>query len=317
MDHRLTRFAVGAICAWIGGFPVEVDLHVFAADTPPAVSLAPAEVAGTPPHDGEALVRAAVQQLKERSSISAKVRHRIDLFDQRLVGSGVYMERAAGSARQIRFSLSVSTQDRMVNLLHVCDGRYLWMHDNLDGRPSLVRVDLHRLRQASVGQGGPALPLLVGSGLPRLLATLRDEFQFAAPRPLVYQRVPMWALIGHWRPNRLADQMPSLKLMDGSGRIDPEKLPPQLPDHVFLLLGRDDWFPYHIDLRRSVAQGGLASWSGLAAGDQASRSLVTMELFDVQFDVALDPKAFVYTAGSVAVNDQTDELLSHLQRNTH
>ena len=85
-----------------------------------------------------------------------------------------------------------------------------------------------------------------------------------------------------------------------------------MPDRVLLLVGQDDLFPYHIDFRRSVADDG--SSLGASGGSTASRSLTTMELFEVQFNVPLDPMLFVYQSGSLEIDDRTDEYLSQMRK---
>ena len=86
------------------------------------------------------------------------------------------------------------------------------------------------------------------------------------------------------------------------------KLPPQLPDRVFLLVGRDDLFPYHIDFRRSRAEG----QGGRPKSE--SESLVTMELFEVQFGAPIDPTAFVCRPGDIEIQDWTDDYLAKIRR---
>ena len=159
-----------------------------------------------------------VRRISEHTTVSARVRHRAEMFDQKLVGSGVYLQSRQGQRLQARFSLSVKTADRMVNLLHVCDGRTLWMFDNLDGREKLSRVDLLRLRQSSGGQGGTLMPIMLGGGLPQLLGSLQQNFIASQPQSIVFQQVPVWAIALRWNPERLARLLGKTDLFDDQGQ---------------------------------------------------------------------------------------------------
>jgi hypothetical protein len=97
------------------------------------------------------------------------------------------------------------------------------------------------------------------------------------------------------------------RLFDRRGRLNTEELPAQLPDRVFLLVGRDDLFPYHIDFRRTETEG-----QGGKSKD-ASQSLVTMELFEVQIAAPIDPTSFVCRPGDIEIQDWTDEYLAKIR----
>ncbi len=259
------------------------------------------------PHGAE-LLDQIVRQISNHDAVSAKVRHRADLFGQKLVGSGVYLQRRSDAGTQIRFSLSVQTDDRLVSVLHICDGRYLWMHDNLDGRAKVSRVDLNRLQRARAGQGREPLPMLMGGGLPQLLASLQQNFEVSPPQAVVFQELPVWALALRWKPSRLAQLLPDAKgLVDAAGNVRSEELPEQMPDRVFLLVGQDDLFPYHIDFRRTRSDENPSDAKPSEA--VPSRSLTTMELFEVQFDAPLNPMLFVYKPTNIEINDRTDDYL--------
>jgi hypothetical protein len=305
MDYRLTVLA-GIVAAAI----TASDLP---AQSSRKVSLTPLPVrAGANTITGAELMDRVVRRISDYSSISAKIRHRSELFGPSLIGSGAYLQSRQDERLQVRFSLSVKTDDRLVSLLHVCDGRTLWMFDNLDGQAELSRVDLARLRQASAGEGGATMPILLGGGLPQLLGSLKANFDVAAPQSVVFQDVPVWALALRWKPDRLAKLLSRTELFDDTGQLRTDRLPGQMPDRIFLLVGQDDLFPYHIDYRRSVADDVLSSVA--ASKQSASRSLTTMELFEVQFNAPLDPMWFVYKPGNIKIVDQTDKHLAQLKQ---
>jgi hypothetical protein len=200
----------------------------------------------------------------------------------------------------------------MVSLLHVCDGRILWMYDNLDGRPKVSRVDLGRLRQAAEEEGTRWMPIMLGGGLPQLLGSLAENFIAAPPQSVVFQDVPVWAIALRWDAESLSSLLGQADLFNDQGHLKTDRLPAQLPDRVFLLVGQDDLFPYHIDFRRSDTGDTLSSASiGKKSG---SHSLTTMELFEVQFNAPLDPMLFVYKPGNVEMDERTEKYLTRLKR---
>ena len=73
---------------------------------------------------GSRLMRAVIKRVSEHPSITAKVRHRTGLFDQKMVGSGTYLQQQSRNGMLSRFSLSFPNEDRMISLLHICDGRF-------------------------------------------------------------------------------------------------------------------------------------------------------------------------------------------------
>jgi len=301
MDHSFARLTSSWIC-WL------LLMSSLMGQPPTPASDVPER---TDRLHGADLLRQVVMRIHDHETVAAKVRHRANLFDQKLVGSGIYRQRSTPQGTQVRFSLSVKTGERTVNLLHIGDGRFLWMHDNLDGRPKLSRVDLQRLRRAEAEQGGvPSLSF--SGGLPQLLTSLQDNFLVSAPQAVVFQEVPMWAIACTWNPERLARLWPAVAdHLDEQGRLRTEQFPEQLPDRVFVLVGQDDLFPYHIDFRRSPSQGGLNVLG--ESGASVSRSLATMEFFEVQFGAPLDPMLFVYKPSNIEVVDRTDEYLVRIQ----
>ena len=266
---------------------------------------------------GAELMRGIVDRIEQHQTISAKVRHRASLFDQRLVGSGVYLQRESEQGTQIHFALSVKAGERLVSLLHVTDGRFLYLRDNLDDRLKVGRVDLQRLRRSGAGEEEVANPAfwMTGGGLPQLLRSLQANFQVSVPQSVLFQGVPVWALACTWDAQRLAEIWPDAEqLCDASGKLMIDRLPEQFPDRIFLLVGQDDLFPYRIDYRRSQPADRL---SRLAGDDDVSRSIATMELFEVQFDAPLDPLLFAYRPGNdEKLEDRTDDYLIRLKRNS-
>jgi hypothetical protein len=306
MEHRFTPL-IWLSVAWL------TLVAGAEAQSVPRVSLTPIPAhPGTMALSGPQLLEQVVERISTYGTVSAKIRHRSQLFGQKLVGTGTYLQSRLDQRLQVRLSLSVKTADRVVSLRHVSDGRILWMYDNLEGRPRLSRVDLLRLQQAAAEYRAEPMPILLGGGLQQLLGSLQANFLPAAPQPLIFQDVPVWAIALRWNPAELARYWPETKPQGDQDGVLTERLPAHVPDRVLLLVGQDDLFPYHIDFRRSVADE--VSSFGTPGGSTASRSLTTMELFEVQFNAPLDPMLFVYQSGSLEIDDRTDEYLSQMRQ---
>jgi hypothetical protein len=88
--------------------------------------------------------------------------------------------------------------------------------------------------------------------------------------------------------------------------VDLGKLPAQAPDHVLLYLGKADMFPYRIEFRRGNPNR--------PQGEPASngRSLVTMELFEVDLNASILPTHFLYSPGDLEYSDKTGRFLKSL-----
>ncbi|MDG2382875.1 MAG: hypothetical protein P8N76_14495 [Pirellulaceae bacterium] len=315
MDYRLPALTAGLLLAAFGiarGLSGENPPAVAVQAPPQTMARLPANAATHPNHRaGSQLISDAIRQLSSHQTISAKVRHRTQMFDQRLVGSGLYLQKRMKPDPLVRFSLSVQSGERAVSLLHICDGRFLWIRENLDPPASLSRIDLRRVRNASQPDRSETVlySMTLGGGIVQLLKSLQANFHFSEPYPLTFQQVPVWSLDCRWKPHRLKKLLPKHALFDEAGKLDVAELPPQLPDHVFVLFGQDDLFPYHIDFRRS-----RSNRTKKEQPKKKSASLVTMELFEVQFDAPIQPSQFIYKPGDIEITDGTDDYIARLQR---
>jgi hypothetical protein len=110
------------------------------------------------------------------------------------------------------------------------------------------------------------------------------------------------ALRGQWKAEHLARWLPDQRARIEEGKpalLD--KLPPALPDHVVLLLGRDDLFPYRIEYRRTATEATEAG--------ETDPILVAIDLYDVRFDQPLDERLFEFEPGPMPWTDETDRYL--------
>jgi len=285
-----------------------------------------AELGGT---ETEELLRRSIEMIEGRHSISAEVTHCVDLYGKNLVGKGSYREERSGPHPLVRFELKTSTGDSESSMLQVCDGRYLWNYRVLMGQPRLNRIDLERLAKAvekqgrarqggdptlaqplaavsaGAGQGGTGLGDTISlGGIPGLLRSLQESFEFVSAENEVLYSMPVWKLRGRWQAARLAVFLPEQAeaIQQGRGEVDLARLPKYLPDHLVVWLGKDDLFPYRIEYCRREK------------GSGESRVIVAMQLLKVSFNVPLDPKCFVFRPGVVPVADRTSEYIAKIVR---
>jgi hypothetical protein len=256
----------------------------------------------------QALVAQAAKTALQHESIAARIRQRVDLYGQQLVGTGSYHQLGLPPGQMLRLNLLIDVGDRSTSLQQVCDGRFLWRRLDFDGNPQLSRVDLRRvskLLKQSPTQVNPAQTWLELGGLSKLLSGLEQRFQFPiAQKSLLTDQsseLPVWQLTGTWKPDVLMQLLPSqADAIRGGAAADLTELPAELPQKVQLLLGQDDLFPYRIDFLREDAE----------TGQQIA--ITTLELFDVEIGGAIDPLLFVYKPGDQEVTDRTQEFIEGL-----
>lgn len=286
---------------------------------------------GDPASDASAaedILTTAARRLHESPPFEAKLRERIDLFGQQLVGSGIYMQAGQGSD-QFRLELKIQLADRMTSLTQVCDGRYVWTRRDLGPEQQyLSHIDLVRVRRALAESGSAAIPpnqwLAIG-GLPGLLNGLSENFAFNTPATHQLGQLPVWTTKGSWRPEMLAELLPNKADAILAGKPAPlESLPVHLPASVAVALGRDDYlplFPYRIEFRRLVQQPkspelnpttSAATSATPAAARSVEQPMLILELFEVRSPAVIDPRAFTYDAGDQEDHDETETLIRRL-----
>ncbi len=216
----------------------------------------------------------------------------------------------------VRLELRIKVGDQVSSLLQVLApptpaGHYLWTHRKLPGEVKLSRIDVVRvakaLQKAEHGPGSATEGVLLGlGGLPKLVRGFRAAFDFDSAERGHFDGRGVWRIRGQWKPDRLAKMLPNQKAAIEAGEPpDLSKLREHLPDHVVLMLGREDLFPYRIEYRRGIGE--------TAGGRNESRALVTMELFDVKFNVPIDRRRFLYDPGNAEFSDETSSFINSLR----
>src|SRR5690348_3250870 len=76
------------------------------------------------------LVHNAVANVDAHPTITGKIRHEVDLFGHQLIGSGTYLQQGRGPERRLRLELKLKVDDQQSSLQQVCDGNFLWTHQD-------------------------------------------------------------------------------------------------------------------------------------------------------------------------------------------
>ncbi|MBC8876556.1 MAG: hypothetical protein H8E44_44575 [Planctomycetes bacterium] len=267
------------------------------------------------PPAGQDLVSRATRQLWQQPSLEARLRQKIDLFGQQLVGTGHYLQKQSGDRQLLRLELKVQLGEQLSSMQQVCDGRFLWIRRELPGGATLGRVDLNRIRTAIEQKGREPLSdsttnWIALGGLPRLLAGLDENFQFGPARPAQLGKRPVWITEGHWKRERLSELLPDQKEAIEAGRsADLTRLSPHLPGSVQVVLGQRDLIPYRIEYRRPTSG---ATADGSTESTERATPAVALELFDVRRRDDLQDHHFVYQPGNQPIADHTDLYLQNM-----
>jgi hypothetical protein len=292
---------------------------------------APAQPPAPADPKAQALLHSAIKALEGRVSISARFRQRADLFGQQLIAAGYYLELRQGLVPRLRLEQKGQVGEEVMNLVVVCDGTTLWTYRKLFQAESLIKIDAVRASAAiaradgdcpdfrgrenpgsengTVPFGQPARFAPGLGGLPRLLRGLNAVFEFTSAQRGSVGELPVWKLEGRWQKAQLLKLLPKQREAIEQGKpADLGRLPEHLPDRVVLLLGQEDLFPYRLDYCRTNVKKGDRPEAA------TSRSLMTVEWFEVNFNVPIDVRQFVYIPGSIQAADQTEVFLQSLGR---
>ena len=192
--------------------------------------------------------------------------------------------------------------------------------------PSLAASNLNDIKPGEANWSSLQSELTTYTGgLPTLLAALRENFTFLPPQamrlaiapPLAAEptNVPVFAVVGHWKPEKLAALLPKTQ----TTAADPQAasktaIPERMPEEVLLLVGQADLFPYRIEYRR-LETPIIAGGGGPPIPYQLSvHPMVVLELSDVVFDSPVAAGQFDYAPGNADWVDQTTAILERLRQ---
>ena len=273
----------------------------------------------------EALLRQAIQGLEQVPSVRAKVRQRVSLEGESLVGSGTYQQANYGSDSLFRLELKIPLgADRVSTLLQVGDGRFLWTSrsvpepiqldspakpvqprvsaldtQGMSMTPEVTRVDLNKVRSSGT------LPNVTAfGGLPHTLRQIGRRYAFESAARHRLQELEVWRLVGTRHSHGSDDESDEAQQGVGQGGE---------PHVVVLVIGADDFFPYRIEFRNNLEDASGSSGTLIvSAGKQQS---VAMDFFEVQTGATIDPRNFEFKPRDNRVTDVTDRYLANTQAN--
>lgn len=292
-------------------------------DTPastPLVPLAPVRERQSSPSSEIVLAAATVpvqetpaQRILERTRyeldrlehFSARVRCRVALFDEELIGAGTYFQSGAGQQKKLRSELRLQTGDTVISAMQVSDGRYVWSNMETFAGPILTRVDLRRLRQQRE-HAGNELPeeLWAWGGLPKLLKNLETSFQWdqALTGYLEADKTPAWSIRGMWRGEEYARLVPQQAGQVAGGVLS--GFPQQIPGSVTIFIRQQDYLPQRIEYRRPP----LGTKGNVPPEEWVP--CVVIEFTDMATDRPIESGTFEFQPGKQQeVVDLTDNLL--------
>jgi hypothetical protein len=287
---------------------------------------------------GQRLLVKARYALAQRASLFAKMRHRVTLDRRRDSGVGSYCQQGTGEQMQVYLELQFVEQE--ASLLQVANDRFLWLDCKLPTGRTVTRIDLRALRAEQRAWSGPTdtadglggAPFdestLVFSarhgGLPGLLSSLLDNFQFMPPQAMRLsvtspdspepKELAVFAIVGHWKPEKLAPIVAGNSPRSSDEGQRPRSVPNRIPEEVLLLVGQSDWMPYRIEYRRLETPPPTGDGAQLVAYKLSAEPLVVLELTDVVFDAPIAAGQFDYAPpGSVDWKDETAALIQRLR----
>ncbi len=262
------------------------------------------------------LLEHVITNLEAAPSISAKIRHRVELLGRPISGVGDYVQQGRGPSRQFRLVLDLRTQLSATKFEHTCDGQQLWVLEEFDGKRSLSTVDVARLQNSTPKVGSsPQTPMwwLSLGGLPKLAGSLKDSFQFGEVVANRLDDLAVWSVEGRWRPERLAQFLPEQgdEIRAGQG-ADLSQLTPNVPHKVVVHVGYDDLFPYRIEYWRTETDD---------KGATSEKLMLVMEWYEVRFAAPIEAARFAFQPppqvdpkAPLQPTDRTQEWLDRLER---
>jgi len=261
---------------------------------------------------GQDLVAEAARRLLVAPGLEAKTRQSVQMFGQKLVGSGKYCQLTNGPKLFLQLDLKLQVGDQMRSLRQISDGDSLWEIRAQRDTHVFSHVNLGRLREVA-SQTDPLAPpsyWMALGGLPRLMAKLEEMFTFGVPQASTIGKHPVWNVNGQWKRSVLAELLPRQRdaiLAGDSANLD--ELPEQIPHGVTLVLGRDQvvpLFPYRFSFYR---------YGGQRDNGAAERvPMVTWELFELRVRPELRPSDFDFRPTDQEFQELTDSYVARLKQ---
>ncbi len=200
------------------------------------------------------LLQRAASNLFYSTPMRSTARLRMNMFGQKFVAEGSYLQMGQGSGRT-KLEFAFGDPDYPSRLLQVCDGRFYYRLASNHEASSLEFVDLLQVAQADQQQliGSPSSWMTMG-GLPGLLQNTASAFEFQPVEQSQLGDIPVFHIRGKWKKEFLT------RILGGTvdrawieNSMQWHQLPEQLPHVVEIYLGNNSFFPlfpYRIEFLR-------------------------------------------------------------------
>jgi hypothetical protein len=297
MRHSFSIFTIVALCV---SAAVIIWRDLDADEKPTAVG------AGSKPNrapssgnaSGDVLLDTAAAALRAKTTVSARVRFQINLLGHQIFGSGKYLQKGRAPHLRSRLELTAQTSSNKITLRHVNDGIHWWQYQDFGHQAEFSYVNLEAVRDEMANNkrepaGLPHSDLALG-GLPRLLASVRSQFQLTSAVQVRRNAETAWRVTGTWHTEIQAEK-------SASANSPARQKYSHVPDSVVIYFDASSFFPSRFEFYRQAA-------------DATPKLLVAMELYEVQFEAAIDDAQFAQPQPSEMIpKDVTDDFLQQLR----
>ncbi|MEM9412246.1 MAG: hypothetical protein AAGA30_14115, partial [Planctomycetota bacterium] len=195
--------------------------------------------------DASVLLQRSSHALFHSRPFGAAIRMKINLFDQRLVGEGRYLQAGQGHRCASRFELSFEGNRNPLNILQICNRGFYYRFRSTGKKPKLEVVDLSRIADIDSNKliANHSTWMATG-GLASFITNLADNFVFETVERSEINGVRVFVLKGRWNEDRLKriifGQINYNLIRD---EIDWSRMPKQLPQEIEVVLSDDEYFP--------------------------------------------------------------------------
>lgn len=312
--------ALAMVSVWLGTTSAQIPTPAGAPTAPPGLTTSAKE---EPPTPAESFIDEAERRLTVLRSCSADLQEQVDLLSEHISLKGRYLK---APENRLYFQLTVAgLPDASGSSLQISDGETRWdyqaildqqMYSKYSIKPVMERLnspdlDLRIKEQFRDGMGF--------AGPETLLQGLRKTFRFEQDK--IEGKLgdrSVWILRGTWkRDARQNITGPEQRLMAANGL-----LPPYIPMDATLYLGKDDAWPYKLELvgrpQTSLIDTRKVGPDGQRIGSRSSiekipQTRIVLEFTNVKLNPTLGPASFAFQAPSNAsVEDLTETIVKQL-----
>jgi outer membrane lipoprotein-sorting protein len=282
----------------------------------------PSEPAQEPPTEAERLIDQAIKKIAALKSVSADLVQSIVMLKQKFDIKGRFLK-APNSRTYLRLTVS-GLPDSDGTMLQICDGETLWDYQKileselfrkLSIKPVLERLNSPDMDATTRDQ---ILNQMGFAGPDVLLVGLRKAVRFDQKEEDTLDGKPMWILRGTWR-NRNGLVGPDQRPLPATG-----PLPAFVPSLATLYLGKDDGWPYRLDLlgkvptilqdTRRVGPDGKPLGSR-GSMEKVDASEIRLVYSNVLLNATIRPDEFAFQAPpNATVEDNTEILIKGLDQ---